>query len=153
MVLLVSNIISVTFPKLCQAPSGFSAQSLSRVHVSTDRFDIQLAKLQVHNETISTQPIRHEEAPALRHLQPKPPPEPTKPEQSHKPNHTFVRESKSMPSPPGYGLKAGPAGKHLHSAQSSQFVQNQAIAGCQTNSENKAMNQTRGKSKKVWLRV
>lgn len=55
--------------------------------------------------------------------------------------------------PPGYGLKAGPAGKHLHSAQSFQFVQNQVTGGCQTNLENQAMNQTRGKSKKVWLRV
>lgn len=112
--LLVSNTSSVTFPKLCQAPSGFCARSLSRAQVSIDRFDIQLAKLQVRNETISTQPICHEEAPVLRHLQPKPPPESTKPEQSRKPNHTFVRKSKSMPSLPGYGLKAGPAGKQLH---------------------------------------
>lgn len=41
----------------------------------------------------------------------------------------------------------------LRSAQALQFVQNKAIAGCQTNLENKTMNQTRGKSEKVWLVV
>lgn len=107
--LIISNIISVTFPKFCQAPSGFCCQSLSQLQVSIDCFDIQLAKLKVHKETISTQPICHEEACVLHHLQSKPPPESTEPEQSVKPNHTFVHDSKRVLSLLGHGLKAGPA--------------------------------------------
>lgn len=87
------------FCNFSQTPSSTLGFLCSEFEPSAG-FNIQLAKLQVHNETISTQPIRHEEAPVLHHLQPKPPLESAKPEQSCKPNHTLVCGSISVLRPP-----------------------------------------------------
>lgn len=124
--LLVSNtIISISFPKLCRALSGSCAQV--EPSAGFHHFNIQLAELQVYNNTMSIQMMCHTH-PLLHHLQPKPLPESTQSEQCHKSNHTFVQENKSKMSPPGYGLKVQPASKYLCFAQPSQCVLNQASA-------------------------